>query len=75
MGEPSPDGRFGEFGGRFVPEALVPACLELEECVPGRVGRPAFHAQLDSLLRDYGGRPSPVTECPGCRSSSASGCC
>ena len=30
MGEPTPEGRFGEFGGRFVPETLVPACLELE---------------------------------------------
>ena len=31
MGEPSPEGRFGEFGGRFVPETLVPACMELEQ--------------------------------------------
>ena len=31
MGEPTADGRFGEFGGRFIPESLIPACLELEE--------------------------------------------
>ena len=31
MGRPGPDGRFGEFGGRFVPESLMPACLELEK--------------------------------------------
>ena len=40
MGEPTTDGRFGEFGGRFVPETLMPACLELERGVPRRLGRP-----------------------------------
>ncbi len=63
MGTPSPDGRFGEFGGRFVPESLVPACLELEAAFAGAWADPAYRAELDAVLRDYGGRPTPVTEC------------
>jgi tryptophan synthase beta chain len=62
MGEPQL-GRFGEFGGRFVPESLVPACLELEQAFAEAWADPGFHEELDSLLRDYGGRPTPVTEC------------
>ena len=61
--EPSPSGRFGEFGGRYVPETLVPACLELEEAFREAWADPAFRAELDDLLRDYAGRPSPLTEC------------
>ncbi len=61
--EPSIDGRFGEFGGRFVPETLVPACQELEEAFRHAWADPAFHDELDALLRDYAGRPSPLTEC------------
>jgi len=64
MGEPSAGGRFGEFGGRFVPEALVPACEELELAFREAWSDPAFRATLDSALADYGGRPSPLTECP-----------
>src|SRR3954449_11161142 len=63
MAEPSSDGRFGEFGGRFLPESLMPACLELEEAFREAWGDPAFHAEYESILRDYGGRPTPVTEC------------
>lgn len=63
MGSPLADGRFGEFGGRFVPESLVPACLELEEAFRSAWADPAFRAELDDLLRTYGGRPTPVTEC------------
>src|SRR3984957_19004032 len=63
MPRPGPDGRFGEFGGRFVPESLMPACLELEKEFDDAWGDPAFRSQLDDLLRDYGGRPTPVTEC------------
>jgi tryptophan synthase beta chain len=63
MGVPGADGRFGEFGGRFVPESLVPACMELEEAFSAAWADPAFHEELDALLRDYGGRPTPVTEC------------
>jgi tryptophan synthase beta chain len=64
MGTPGPDGYFGEFGGRFLPESLVPACLELEEAFRTAWADPAFHQQLDAELRDYAGRPSPTTECP-----------
>ena len=63
LAEPSPDGRFGEFGGRFLPESLVPACKELEAAFRAAWGDPGFHAEYEALLRDYGGRPTPVTEC------------
>ena len=63
MGEPSSDGRFGEFGGRFVPETLVPACQELESAFRTAWDDPAFRTELDDLLRDYAGRPSVLTEC------------
>jgi tryptophan synthase beta chain len=63
MAEPSPEGRFGEFGGRFVPETLIPACLELEAAFREAWDDPAFRAELDDALRDYAGRPSPLTEC------------
>jgi tryptophan synthase beta chain len=63
MAEPGPDGRFGEFGGRFVPESLVPACYELEEAFGRAWADPDFHAELDGILHHYGGRPTPLTEC------------
>src|SRR2546423_15430489 len=63
LAEPSPDGRFGEFGGRFLPESLVPACKELEAAFRAAWADDAFHAEYEALLRDYGGRPTPVTEC------------
>jgi tryptophan synthase beta chain len=61
--DPSADGRFGEFGGRFVPETLVPACQELEQGFREAWADAAFRTELDDLLRDYAGRPSPLTEC------------
>ncbi len=63
MGEPDADGRFGRFGGRFVPETLIPALAELEAGFRDAWADPAFRARLDGLLRDYAGRPSPLTEC------------
>ncbi|HSL57905.1 MAG TPA: tryptophan synthase subunit beta [Acidimicrobiales bacterium] len=63
MGEPSPGGRFGRFGGRFVPETLVPACEELEVAFRDAWADPAFRDELHRLLRDYAGRPSILTEC------------
>ncbi|MEI6497381.1 MAG: tryptophan synthase subunit beta [Actinomycetota bacterium] len=63
MAEPSASGRFGEFGGRFVPETLVPACQELEEAFRDAWADPTFRADLDQLLREYAGRPSILTEC------------
>jgi tryptophan synthase beta chain len=63
MAEPSATGRFGEFGGRFVPETLVPACQELEAAFRDAWADPVFRAELHALLRDYAGRPSILTEC------------
>ena len=63
MVEPDGTGRFGQFGGRFVPETLVPACQELEVGFREAWGDPAFRAELDHLLRTYAGRPSILTEC------------
>ena len=63
MPTPGPDGRFGRFGGRFVPETLIPACEELEAAFSEAWADPAFRAELDDLLRDYAGRPSILTEC------------
>lgn len=63
MGEPTPGGRFGDFGGMFVPETLVPACLELDRAFRDAWADGGFRAELDALLRDYAGRPSPLTRC------------
>ena len=62
MSDPGPEGRFGDFGGRFIPESLVPACLELEKAFRAAWGDPAFRRRLDDLLCYYAGRPTPVTE-------------
>ncbi len=53
-------GRFGIYGGRYVPETLVAALDELEHAYAEAQGDPAFHARLDSLLSDYAGRPTPL---------------
>ena len=63
MGQPTADGRFGEFGGRFLPESLIPACAELEAAFTEAWAAAAFHAEYESVLHDSGGRPTPVTEC------------
>jgi tryptophan synthase beta chain len=53
--------RFGAFGGRYVPETLVSALDELTEAYEGARVDPAFTEELDGLLRDFVGRPSPLT--------------
>ncbi len=63
MGEPTSGGRFGRFGGRFVPEALVPACQDLERAFRTAWSDPRFKERYEDLLRDYAGRPSALTEC------------
>jgi tryptophan synthase beta chain len=63
MSDPSEAGRFGEFGGRFVPETLVPACQELEASFRDAWADPLFRAELDQSLKEYAGRPSMITEC------------
>jgi tryptophan synthase beta chain len=61
MSSPDGQGRFGNFGGRFVPEALMPACLELESAFIDAWGDPAFVEEYQRVLRDFAGRPTPVT--------------
>ncbi|MBB6145969.1 tryptophan synthase beta chain [Silvibacterium bohemicum] len=53
-------GRFGAYGGRYVPETLVAALDELDHAYAEAQADPEFHARLDSLLRDYAGRPTPL---------------
>ncbi len=53
-------GRFGVYGGRYVPETLMAALLELEAAYAAAQADPAFHAELDGLLKDYCGRPTPL---------------
>jgi tryptophan synthase beta chain len=57
---PDRRGRFGDYGGRFAPETLMPALLELEAAFEEAWADPEFHAELDHLLRDFVGRPTPV---------------
>jgi tryptophan synthase beta chain len=62
--EPAALGRFGDgFGGRFVPESLVPALEELEREFRAAWGSDAFRREFAGLLQSYAGRPTPVTEC------------
>ena len=56
--------RFGTFGGRYVPETLVPALDELEAALASALADPAFHAELRGMLTHYVGRPSPLTDAP-----------
>ena len=59
---PDRHGRFGRFGGQYVPETLIPALVELERAYQEVVVHdPAFTRELRGLLRDYVGRPSPLT--------------
>lgn len=64
--------RFGPFGGRYVPETLIPALDELEAGFDAAMSDPAFVSELDKLLKDYVGRPSPLGIAP--RLSDSIGC-
>ena len=57
---PDEKGRFGEFGGRYVAETLMPLVLELEDEYRAAKKDPAFLSQMDDLWRNYVGRPSPL---------------
>jgi len=57
------DGRFGRFGGCYVPEILVPALGQLESAFLDAQDDPAFAAELNGLLANYAGRPTPLTRC------------
>ena len=60
---PAALGRFGEFGGRFVPETIVAALEQLEREFRDAWASEAFRAEFSELLQHYAGRPTPVTEC------------
>ena len=57
-------GYFGEFGGCFVPELLMPPLQELEQAMRDIMPSPAFKEELDDLLRNFAGRETPLTYCP-----------
>ncbi|KAF6580093.1 tryptophan synthase subunit beta [Paenibacillus sp. EKM212P] len=57
---PDNNGRFGTFGGRFVPETLMNALIELEESYRKYADDPEFKAELNGLLKDYSGRETPL---------------
>ena len=59
---PDARGRFGPYGGRYVPEALVAALDQLDREYRAALADPSFAGELDSLLRTYSGRPTPLTE-------------
>ena len=61
MGDPGPAGRFGSMGGRFVPEALIPACEQVEEAFRRAWADAGFRTELTHMLSSYAGRPTPVT--------------
>lgn len=58
--QPDDRGHFGDYGGRYVAETLMPLILELEREYRAAKGDPAFQAQFDDLLEHYVGRPSPL---------------
>lgn len=57
------NGRFGAFGGMYVPQILVPALEQLEQAFLAAQQDAAFQHELDTLLRDYAGRPTPLYRC------------
>ena len=59
-GKSEPRGHFGVYGGRYVGETLMPALIELERAYEEAQRDPAFTAELETLLHDYVGRPSPL---------------
>ncbi len=52
--------RFGRYGGQYVPETLMPALAELEQAWMQAREDPRYRAELEGLLRDFGGRPTPL---------------
>ncbi|GAB1818956.1 tryptophan synthase subunit beta [Herbidospora sp. RD11066] len=61
MTDPGTTGRFGAYGGRFVPESLIPACQEIEAAFREAWADPGFRERLGLLLTVYAGRPTPLT--------------
>ncbi len=54
---------FGEFGGMYVPQILMPALRQLEEAFVSAQKDPAFQAEFTDLLKNYAGRPTALTKC------------
>src|SRR5687767_14265628 len=69
---PDATGHFGPYGGRFVPETLIAALDELEAEYRRASQDPGFRDELETALRDFAGRPTPLVEAP--RFSAAAGC-
>lgn len=63
---------FGNYGGRFVPEILIPALEQLETAFIEAQADPQFRTEFQSLLEDYAGRPTPLTECRNLTQGTAS---
>ena len=57
------DGKFGDYGGAFVPQILLPALEQLEAAFLEARADPEFQRELEELLRDYAGRPTPLYRC------------
>jgi tryptophan synthase beta chain len=57
---PDANGRFGDYGGRYVPETLMPLVHDLDAAYAAAKADPAFKAELNGFLKDYVGRPSPL---------------
>ncbi|WP_066548124.1 MULTISPECIES: tryptophan synthase subunit beta [unclassified Sphingomonas] len=62
--QPDERGHFGDYGGRYVAETLMPLILDLEREYRAAQADPAFHAEFDDLLEHYVGRPSPLYYAP-----------
>ena len=63
-GSSHPSDRFGQFGGKYVPETLIPALDELEEAYATAQNDASFREELSTMLATYVGRPSPLSEAP-----------
>jgi tryptophan synthase beta chain len=59
-----PSDRFGQFGGKYVPETLIPALDELDDAYATAQADPAYRQELSTMLATYVGRPSPLSEAP-----------
>lgn len=68
------EGYFGNFGGRFVPEALRPPLMELEEAMATIMPSREYRDALQDLLVNYAGRETPLTFCPHLSENWASAC-
>ena len=60
INNPSSNGRFGKFGGKFVPETLMSSLQEIEEAFEGISNDQSFWEELITLQKDFVGRPTPI---------------